>query len=1079
MSRIGQKRCLSRPGRKRTLKAFGELHIVMKINQGRSVAVTREVLRWVASVLPVILAALSLMTFTLSGYGQSYSSSYQIRSLDIIRGSGSVPWPVPILQSSNQVIQLTTTSAPPVPTQIINPPPPASLVLPTLADSFASGTVGTAITFSLLGTTAGATREPSEPRHNFHTNGASVWLNWQAPANGRFTLTLSGQTNPVVMAVYTGATFDALTLLTNNVTGLPGQTQIWQRTNAAPYWLLTNSSNHVAQSLQSSNAVLEFLNPTNAATYCTTQLVFNATAGQTYRIAFDGVVVRSAFTNPPVLVTTDFNVSGDLSTFTLQSPVADQVFLSSSGIPLALAPINVSVDGTITQVDYFSGTNWIGSATAPFAFAWSNAPVGFHTLRAVATNAVGDVRVTPPVTIRVLPANDLFATAATLSGNNFLVTGDLGGATRETGEPTHSGNSQGKSLWWKWTPTADGDLSIATTGSVGAVSLSVYTGSQLDQLSLVASNIHIWCSERCGCGWRAQATGFSFGGSAGQTYYIAVDQHADFSPNWFNQGPPLSAFGYGTNFGGLLSSNRVVLFTGSGLLSTNRVLVLTNSSPSGGVSGTNYINRYPPDTQPMLLGATESGAVSIVLRASIPSPVLPAVTPSAVQLAGNFVPSTAANDRFANSTLLTLASNAVAGNNLTAGKEAGEPWHGGKRGGRSVWYSWTAPKSGHVWLSTNVPPAYLQTKWTGVIEVVTGGGSGGTYGSSITNIGGGGGSLYDCGAVSLFTPPFTPVFGVYTGNSVNALTTVAGGNNLLFPVSAGTTYRIAVDEAIGQAGNFNFYLVQFPTPANDLFANRITMIGTTIGAEGNNVGATTDAAGPANSVWWQWTALSFGQVNLSLANSDAQFPVTVYKGTNLNALTPVAAGIGGASFLGKIGTTYQIAIGSRDGFVGNYRMALTAPPVVISPASVIAGGSIKYLLGFPGTNGQFAIIQRQAIPGAAWTNVVFSFVTNGMANHSSLPTTFPSWENYRALLFEGPMTLPRAQAALSGLLTNGNYRLALDGVVGLKFRIKTSTNLIDWVPVSTNTFTGDAFNFLHAAPSNAPAFYYMAEPLLQ
>jgi hypothetical protein len=473
-----------------------------------------------------------------------------------------------------------------------------------------------------------------------------------------------------------------------------------------------------------------------------------------------------------------------------------------------------------------------------------------------------------------------------------------------------------------------------------------------------------------------------------------------------------------------------------------------------------------------------AGGTVIVLRTSF-TPRPPPSDPNSfsAQLTGSFTPGTVQNDRFANAIWLTLASNSIVGNNFTASKEPNEPWHGGKKGGRSVWYSWTASKSGHVWLATEVPPAYLQPKWTGVIEVVTGGGGGGggntTGGVNSINNPSGCGFSYDA------TPPFTPVFGVYTGNSVSALTTIAGGNNLLFPVTAGTTYRIAVDENLGQAGNFNFYLVQFPTPANDLFANRITMIGTTIGAEGNNVGATTDAAGPANSVWWQWTALSFGQVNLSLANSDAQFPVTVYKGTNLNALTPVAAGIGGASFLGKIGTTYQIAIGSRDGFVGNYRMALTAPPVVISPASVVAGGSIKYLLGFPGTNGQFAIIQRQALPGGAWTNVVFSFVTNGMANHSSLPTTFPSWENYRALLFEGPMTLPRAQAALSGLQTNGNYRLSLDGIAGLKFRVKTSTNLIDWLPLATNIFSGDAFNFLHAAPSNAPAFYYMAEPLLQ
>jgi hypothetical protein len=65
------------------------------------------------------------------------------------------------------------------------------------------------------------------------------------------------------------------------------------------------------------------------------------------------------------------------------------------------------------------------------------------------------------------------------------------------------------------------------------------------------------------------------------------------------------------------------------------------------------------------------------------------------------------------------------------------------------------------------------------------------------------------------------------------------------------------------------------------------------------------------------------------------------------------------------------------------------------------------------------------------------------------------------------------------LLTNGNYRLCLDGLPGLKFRVKTSTNLIDWLPLSTNTFSGDIFDYFHTPPSNAPQVYYMADPLWQ
>jgi hypothetical protein len=84
------------------------------------------------------------------------------------------------------------------------------------------------------------------------------------------------------------------------------------------------------------------------------------------------------------------------------------------------------------------------------------------------------------------------------------------------------------------------------------------------------------------------------------------------------------------------------------------------------------------------------------------------------------------------------------GFNWGATKEAGEPDHNGDPGGASVWYSWTAPESGVAQVSVCCP--------------------------------------------------MLSSFGIYVGDTVDALSAVGEGSSFTsLPVTAGTTYRIAVD----------------------------------------------------------------------------------------------------------------------------------------------------------------------------------------------------------------------------------------------------------------------------------------------
>lgn len=165
-----------------------------------------------------------------------------------------------------------------------------------------------------------------------------------------------------------------------------------------------------------------------------------------------------------------------------------------------------------------------------------------------------------------------------------------------------------------------------------------------------------------------------------------------------------------------------------------------------------------------------SGALA-VLRANFPDEALAAVE---ARLTANATPVTDSrtglsharlhllasarppNDNFAGAAVLSGASGATQGGNHLATRESAEP-QPAATAGRSVWWQWTAPAAGQVSLNTT--------------------------GSS-----------------------FNTELEVYTGNSVAALTRIAGVargavSALHFQARSGTTYRWAVDGVTGNAGD--------------------------------------------------------------------------------------------------------------------------------------------------------------------------------------------------------------------------------------------------------------------------------------
>jgi len=125
------------------------------------------------------------------------------------------------------------------------------------------------------------------------------------------------------------------------------------------------------------------------------------------------------------------------------------------------------------------------------------------------------------------------------------------------------------------------------------------------------------------------------------------------------------------------------------------------------------------------------------------------------------------NDAFSDRLQLTGTGDVVVGSNVGASREANEPYHYGTTGGASVWWTWQAPQSGTVTIST--------------------------AGSS-----------------------FDTILAAYTGSTVSSLALVANNDDaggsltsqVTFSATAGTVYQFAVDGYAAANGTIRLVVQQ-------------------------------------------------------------------------------------------------------------------------------------------------------------------------------------------------------------------------------------------------------------------------------
>ena len=345
------------------------------------------------------------------------------------------------------------------------------------------------------------------------------------------------------------------------------------------------------------------------------------------------------------------------------------------------------------------------------------------------------------------------------------------------------------------------------------------------------------------------------------------------------------------------------------------------------------------------------------------------------------------NDRFADRTALTGTIVAATASNVGATKEAGEPAHAGNAGGKSIWWTWAAPTNGVVTISTM-------------------------------------GSAFDT------------LLAVYTGSTVSALSVVAANDNqgffpfssVSFAATAGTRYQIAVDGFAGASGAIQLSLKMSVPPANDAFAGRIPLSGSSVAASGNNDNATKEPGEPLHagntggkSVWWTWTATSAGPVRIATTGSDFDTTLGVYTGTSVGTLTLIASDddSGGwpasaVTFTAVAGTVYQIAVdGFDDGFgsgapSGNIQLSIVEKDRLrLLPPQHLPGGGYRIRIaaadGAPLDSARAARVEVHALesvnqtPNAATRLNNTLSVSGGLLWLDDLTSPNPSRRFYRVI----------------------------------------------------------------------------------
>jgi hypothetical protein len=741
-----------------------------------------------------------------------------------------------------------------------------------------------------------ATSEAGEPYPGAAT---SVWYRWTAPGDGGLALDTQGAEPDTVLSVYTGETLASLTKAaeSDDRSSTDRSSRVAFRVKGGTTYLIRVIGKGAGAGRAPLNLRLT-PPPPNDLLAAAADLGGAATAGATGTLLGASTEVGEPSHDP------NYTQRGGTVWYSWTAPHRGSLTLkATAGFQAVLAVYRGSTPAELVRVRN-QPQNWNGGpeqirirveAGETYRIA-IGARYGESAEFSIALNLIPS------------PLNDDFADAIPLAGTLAEFAGSTVGATQEPCEPFHDGNYYDPSVWFTWTATVDGGVTLDTTGSDFTAILAVYTGADLCGITPVP------VTRLTDANVPAKRT---FRAEAGVTYRIVIDgvaaqmgnykltlRHDPPPPNdLFEDAEPLtgaSATARGTTLGARVepgeptsgdSRSHSVWYSWTAPTTGATELRLSEPAPARVWEG---VSVYEGDSVGSLRRVVRGdGSARFQTRSGRTYRI--AVDNYGVPLQGGFkldlehAPPRMPNDDFADAIDLAGPAVSVPGSTAGATSEDGEPQHtDSDHYPASVWYRWKAPASG-------------QLKLTG-----------------------------------------RPV-AVYTGNTLTGLTSVPVDQySHTAWVDAGVTYTIAVVGGVSpSSGDFTVQLSFLPSPPNDRFTDADPLTGPAVDVTGSLVRARREAGEPLHdtdgygpSVWYAWTAPSDGVVAVDVRRtsgseySSFEPEAAVYTGSRLTDLTLVSSGsIYRRGFRARGGVTYWIAVASDPHHdAQTFRLRLTHEP---------------------------------------------------------------------------------------------------------------------------------------------------------
>jgi len=436
--------------------------------------------------------------------------------------------------------------------------------------------------------------------------------------------------------------------------------------------------------------------------------------------------------NKPEGVTVDLPISSSFRVESVAITVTATHLYRGDLVFTVISPAGTQVRMT-GGVRYLDSNSNLDNVTFTTPFLWGESSAGTWQVKAADEwIAISGRLKAASITVYgssspVAPSNDNFDKATIVYGQTESISTSNRGSGREKGEPKHTGAQGGGSLWWKIQPRTSGYLTIDTVGSSIDTLISLYTGTSVTGLTDVIGNDDISTTVK-------QSRISRFAVQPGEIYMLAVDgknrargsirlnfnleagalydnfsdakpvnanswsdsrsnatyssesgepSHAGVGPAsksvWYLWTPQVTGTATVTTSGSQLDT-RLGVYLGRTLGTLREVT--SNDNDAGRKSSKVTFGVRAGENYAIALDGKNGASGNFTISGIIGSATVPVTPPPA-------------NDAFAGPIAISGAPLSIRASNVNATRQTGEP-----AGTTSVWYEWTAPKTGPVTVTT-------------------------------------------------------------------------------------------------------------------------------------------------------------------------------------------------------------------------------------------------------------------------------------------------------------------------------------------------------------------------------------------